>query len=378
MTHSAGTSLDRLLYDWLAEADDRKFDQAFARYYATASTQLVRYLTRRSSLADLDCEQIAVDALLKFFARVGRERRQASAVVAQALPRIRPLDLGPFHIRQVRRWTDEVGTFRYRSMTFVLAPSAEDRPWKADIQAINDTISPLQRQGSQLLDGVRTALADVALAAALVATEFVADSGAVVEALPQLRVPTNGYLFDIAQSLYLDECKARGRKKRGGSGYDPGAARANGCDVAALPPLPTADDTVSGEDDGEGGWSAAGVSELEYLAVTSGDDPSLSQSDEDFCEQFFEYLRKPVAEAEEALREASSPGRADAAEKRLASVSRKNERLLSVLTLRIEGHTQEAIAEKLNISRNQVKYMVESVQSAYEQWSAMAARGARS
>jgi DNA-binding NarL/FixJ family response regulator len=62
----------------------------------------------------------------------------------------------------------------------------------------------------------------------------------------------------------------------------------------------------------------------------------------------------------------------------LASVSRKNERLLAVLTLRIEGHTQEAIAEKLNISRNQVKYMVESVQSAYEQWSAMAARGARS
>src|SRR3984885_15894331 len=98
---STATQLDQMLYTWLAEPDNGKFDQAFKKYYAEASSKLVAYLARRSSLLDLDCEQIAVDALLKFFCRVGRDRREAAESIVAALAQVRPLNLGPFHARHV-------------------------------------------------------------------------------------------------------------------------------------------------------------------------------------------------------------------------------------------------------------------------------------
>jgi len=58
----------------------------------------------------------------------------------------------------------------------------------------------------------------------------------------------------------------------------------------------------------------------------------------------------------------------------LESISNKNERVITVLSMRIEGQTQEEIAEALGISRNQVKYIVELMQAAYEQFCAAAAR----
>jgi DNA-directed RNA polymerase specialized sigma24 family protein len=416
---STVTQLDRMLYGWLAERDERRFDQAFERYYAVASTQVVRYLSRRSSLPDLDCEQIAVDALLKFFGRVGRERRRAVQSIGDAVAALEPLNLGPLHDRQVRRWSGEVGSFSRLCTNFVVQPDDTDPALKAAIQAVNDQISPLQRQGWHFLESARTAVADVAdvadvasdadasvadteansdfaiirrFAVALrdaVASDrpsaaeskcpgvarFVAGTSTIVDSLPLLRVPTNGYLFDIAHSLYLDECKARGRRKRGGSGY---AGSPGTVSPGSLSSLVDLDESGWPEEEGEGSpWAAASTLSVDPLSAEPGVDPAVAQLHEDFFERFHAYLRRPVAEAEEAYREAALHGRAEAARRRLESVGRKNERLLAVLTMRIEGQTQEAIAEALEISRNQVKYIVEQVQSAYGQFCALAQRNAR-
>jgi hypothetical protein len=298
--HATVTQLDRMLYEWLAETDDRRFDLAFKRYYAEASCHVVRYLSRRSSLADLDCEQIAVDALLRFFGRVGRDRRLAAQSLSAALPRIEPLNLGPFHVRQVVRWTTEVGTFRHASMSFTAHQDAAES-WKAQIQTLTDGITPLQRQGCHLLESARTACHaiappevpagagdDATAADGPISTQFAvirefalalrnaAQSAAgpgdpelrhpgllgfvdgcwtVVEALPLLRVPTNGYLFDIAQSLYLDECKARGRRKRGGSGFSANGAD-QGHEAGTMPPSPL-DDAGWPEEEDDGSRSGA-------------------------------------------------------------------------------------------------------------------------
>jgi len=420
--HATVTQLDRLLYDWLAEADERRFDLAFKRYYAQASTQLVRYLARRSSLPDLDCEQIAVDALLKFFARVGRERRQASASVGSALSRIEPLDLGPFHVRQVQRWIGEVGGFRQSSMSFT--PDAAAGDFKSQIQVLADGIAPLQRQGCHLVDTVRTqvigdsrtpdgdpqthedeaapcpeyvvlrefavALRDAAARHDAAQTpvgsadpesrerqllRFVDGSWTVVEALPLLRVPTNGYLFDIAQSLYLDECKARGRRKRGGTGYAPGGAEELGtAGLSSMTPVYAMDESDWPEEGADGSRSSSSAIGVGGVLAEVAVDPASEHIDEDFCERFYEYLRKPLLDAEEAYHQAATRGRAEAERKRLESISRKNERLMLVLAMRIEGRTQEEIADALELSRNQVKYIVETVQSAYAQFCAAAAR----
>jgi DNA-directed RNA polymerase specialized sigma24 family protein len=106
-------------------------------------------------------------------------------------------------------------------------------------------------------------------------------------------------------------------------------------------------------------------------------DPTAELIDEDFCEQFYACLRKPLHDAEEAYRQAAAVGKADAERKRLASVSDKHARLMAVLTMRIEGQTQEAIAQLLDLSRNQVKYIAEQVQAAYQQFCASAMRPAR-
>jgi len=418
-----------MLYEWLAQADDRRFDLAFKRYYAETSTQLIRYLARRSSLADLDCEQIAVDALLKFFSRVGRERRQASASVGLALSQIVPLNLGAFHVQQVQRWTREIGSFRHASMNF----TAEDGTGnvKSQIQALTDSIAPLQHQGYHLLEtaralvtgnapaGPRSGCESCAIEEASADEEAITDEEAisleyellrkfalslrdaahssadsidvesrhpglvrfvdgawtVVEVLPLLRVPTSGYLFDIAHSLYLDECKARGRRKRGGSGYATGGVEASG--AAGTPAMATGFslDDRDWPDDADGNRSAVSFA----AAITDfGVDPTGEHIDEDFCERFYAYLRKPLQDAEEAHQQAAARGRAAAERKRLESVARKSERLMAVLAMRIEGRTQQEIAATLELSRNQVKYIVEHVQSAYEQFCTATARTGRS
>jgi hypothetical protein len=254
------TRLDQMLYAWLAEPNDLKFEQAFQKYYDAAFATLVRYLARRAGPADLDLEQMAVDALLKFFCKAGRERRVASEKVRHALPNIEPLNAGQIHVRQVRRWTSEVEAFRGAAMSFnVMQDDTDDRDWKAEIHSLAATIPPLQQQGCHILNAVQSAVARIldlnedprheedesfhvgavasfaarvrseaaensACAAAVEAQHpgtlrLVEGSWTVIGALPALRVPTNGYLFEIAQSVYLDECKARGRQKRGGSGH---------------------------------------------------------------------------------------------------------------------------------------------------------------
>jgi len=407
------TQLDQMLYAWLAETDDRKFDRAFQRYYEGASPSLVRYLMRCSSLADLDCEQIAVDALLKFFCRAGRDRRQAATAVSNALPLVQPLNLGPFHVRHVQRWTGEVDSFKRTSMTFKLTPQdGAERPWKAEIQAQIEGIPPLQRQGLHLLESVRVACAahlpdDApgnggadyepsegpsdeyasvrAFAAHLRMAAEKGDAGVlaaeshhpgivrcvdgawtVIDALPALRIPTNGYLFDIAHSLYLDECKARGRKKRGGSGAYPGQPEGDHT-TGGLAPFNLDEESPLDERVSDvSGTPVAFAGRPSELAA----DPTAELIDEDFCEQFYVYLSKPVDDAQEAYRRAAATGKAEAERKRLASISEKHARFMSVLAMRIEGQTQEAIAESLGLSRNQVKYITEQAQAAYQQFCA--------
>ena len=352
------TRLDEKLYAWLTEPDDRKFDRAFEKYHDEAFAGLVRYLARCSSSLGLDFEQIAADALLKFFSRVGRQRREASGLIGNALTQIRPLDLGSFHVREVRRWTTEVGSFRETSMTFKVTQQEERRNWMAEIQALADKIPPLQRRGGHVLESVRAAISPADDGATL----FVEFTVTIVESLPLLRVPTNGYLFDMAQSLYLDECKSRGRLKRRGPDTWHPLTRIN------------LDDEESSNEYSD--QVAAAPMQMVFASdlADAAVDPESDLAGKDFCEKFYAYLRRPLDLAEEAYRIAAANGTAAAERKRMDSLGSKLDRVIAVLTMRIEGHTQEDIAQVLDLSRNQVKYIAELVQEAYEQFSAMCTR----
>lgn len=349
-----------MLYSWLAETDDHRFKRAFERYFRAALAHLTQYLARRSSLSDLDSEQVAVDALLTFFSRIGRERRDSSRAVATALESLEPVDLTAFHARLVRSWVRRSTKCRQACMSFTLTPDEEDAGWKVRLVELNGHIPPLVRQGENLIEGERVAAGDgKAFTVHLPLQQFVHQAGIVVECLPKLRVPTSGYLFDIAKNLYLDECKARGRKKRGGTGY-----------MASMPRHPLALEETDTLDEYIDDSVLGPRSVVDEVASPAGAwDVAAEDVDEDFCEQFYAYLRRPLQDAEEAYRVAAARGSGVAERKRLESLSQKSERLMTVLALRVEGHTQEEIATQLGISRNQVKYVIELVQASYAQFS---------
>src|SRR5580700_1679282 len=76
------TTLDRQLYAWLVESDERRFTLAFNVYFSVAFPAVVRFLARISRWDSARLEELAQDALLRFFDRVGRDRRLASDTVA--------------------------------------------------------------------------------------------------------------------------------------------------------------------------------------------------------------------------------------------------------------------------------------------------------
>ena len=396
------TALDHRLYGWLIETDERRFRRAFDRYFQLAFPAVVRHLSRLSRWDEAPLEDLAQDAMLRFFDRVGRGRRDATESVVQALPRIIPVGLGSAHERRVRTWCADVEAFTDAATHFA-PPQADDLndvEWKSRIRLLADRIPRLQAAGRSLIEEAGVALrwrpattqgSDAASVSDLVVGELTSGSdrasvaerelpgvarlvpgiAVITTALPRLRVPTNAYLFEIAMSLYLDECKRRARKKRGGTGVA-AAARVNG----SAPSGPAADDPerpFPDHPDGalEGGNPLVEVSDLSLEPRAASDrgapgvDPTPRYEHEQFFQKFYEYLRRPVDDATEAFAGADSGDESRAARRRLESVSRKFSRTVSVLSMLGEGHTQEQTAARLGLSRNQVKYIVELVKDAY-------------
>jgi len=400
------TSLDQRLYAWLQEADEQRFEQVFCDYFSLAYPALIRRLSRLSNWDVSDLEEIAQDALLRFFERAGHGRRDAAAALAGTLARIRPPDLGSFNVRQVLAWTGAVAEFRARTITFRL-PLAEpriDASWKQAIRDLAAEITPLQRRGWQHIDVVRIALnwsgdADPgpaeSLAAAIEARtpeaaaaeatlpgtiSFVDDTCTVITLLPRLRVPTNSYLFEIATTIYFDACRSRGRQKRGGRLPDPAHAvnEPAGEDMWAHPLeqlLREPDDDC--EDAVEVGETWGRQPEL--LAPSGGGQSAADEAqryeDEQFMERFYDYLREPVDRAMAAYEAARTKGRGAAERRRLDSLTHKFSRTEAVLRALGEGYTQEQTAQRLGISRNQVKYVVELIQEALARFSSISLRG---
>ncbi|MDE2250035.1 MAG: hypothetical protein KGL25_01335 [Gammaproteobacteria bacterium] len=401
------TPLDQRLYAWLSEADERRFERAFSAYFAVAFPAVVRYLVRMSRWDPTQLEELAQDALLRFFDRIGRGRRQASAVITTTLPSIRPLPWGALHERQVSEWTRQVGSFRDEAMGFrpVATADPEDRAWKALLDRISARIPELVREGLNVLNAVRLGIrweapestdaraedpenfascfhSELAIASSRAAAAaqhcpalvpFVSGTWTITAALPQLRVPTNGYLFEMAMTLYLDECRKRGRIKRGGTGAQRELTPPP--DLVPLADHPLEPSDGEGESDTDGGCARGGDEVVSFRHQTTTtdlpvSDPTLQLEHTEFLEKFYAYLRRPVEAARNGCLQAQTRGQAMAERARLDSPTRKLDRTLAVLALMGEGHTQEETAAQLELTRNQVKYIIEKVQEAYLRFAA--------
>jgi len=403
------TTLDIRLYAWLLETDDRRFDLAFNAYFSVAYPAVIRRIARLSNWDLPQLEELAQDTLFKFFGLVGRGRRESSELIKGALAAMRPLDLGSFHERRLGEWRVAVASYQSEAMNFQLPPmtdagsAAYDMEWKAAIRALAERIAPLQRQGWHLIDMVRLELergnvgastemdhdgdqgcpsaaathvdaerwvAEVlegkARAAAAESripgvTLFVESTFLVIGAIPRLRVPTNGYLFEIAMTLYLDESRKRTRQKRGGG-------------VASWFSEPHPIDLLSSDPDMNGTGNepvleTVGAGHAAFFDAPSSD-PVRHIEDEQFLERFYHFLRAPLDEAIDAFDKARSRGPAVVERRKMDSLHDKFSRTIDVLSFMGEGYSQDEIAAHLGISRNQVKYTIEVVQEAYARFAA--------
>jgi DNA-directed RNA polymerase specialized sigma24 family protein len=401
------TTLDNRLYAWLMETDEQRFDLAFNAYFSVAYPAVIRRMSRLSNWDLPQLEELAQDTLLKFFDRVGRGRRESSEIIKNALAAMRPLDLGSFHQRRCEEWWVAVASYRADAMNFRLPPMTDlgraeyDEEWKAAIRALAEKIAPLQRQGWHLIDAVRSELVrgkvvelpeidgagDHVHAQRWVAEvlemrayavpgenripgviQFVESTFLVIGAIPRLRVPTNGYLFEIAMTLYLDESRRRSRQKRGG-GSAICYSDSQPIDLVTVDPDShgLGDDPVPRRFD---------ISDANGMNAWYSD-PMRHLEDEQFLEMFYGFLRAPLDEAIDAYDKARSRGRAVVERRKLDSLNEKFSRIIDVLSLMGEGYSQDQIAARLGISRNQVKYTIEVVQDAHARFAAQSAAPVR-
>jgi DNA-directed RNA polymerase specialized sigma24 family protein len=398
------TTLDSRLYGWLNEPDQRRFAIAFNAYYAAAYPALLRRLARLSRWDLAELEDIAQDALFKFF-EAARLRQVVADNIRSRLGEVRPLSLGDLHERRVKDWSSDLEAFRKAVMSF--RPTPTDVVKKDEIRNLTAAIPPLQRRGWSLLEEVRHAVSKEACASTTPLTESL-ESGAdglgqfatdlmaenepaeaaekrlpgcrlfvhgvhgVTVKLPLIRIPTSALLFEIALTLYVDECRRRGRLKRGGSmGADPASGTPSGdaC-IAALYENEAINSEVEPSYGEEPAGYSADVSDW-HEAVACDEAVRLEQRD--VLEKFYKYLREPLDRAlARCIREPASR----AAGQRAAKLARKFDLVMDILARIGEGHSQADIAQLLGISRNQVKYVVESVQQAYASFVSGAAEDA--
>jgi DNA-directed RNA polymerase specialized sigma24 family protein len=372
--------LDRRLYDWLAEPDEQAFRRAFEAYFRLAFPALTRYLARLSCGDGADVEEMAQVALIRFFERIGRGRREAAQAIEEEVARLEPLDHGPLHRRQTEHWRADVGAFRERAIGFHPARcGAEDDQWLREIAAVRERIPALQDTGRLLIDGVRQRVGTPQPTAPEERSEFASriasfvqellsrtESGggttptaiycstahAIVERLPRLQIPANGYLFDTAASVYFDERRRRRRQALSlRAAPDPGRSGEDPTDADPGAELADLTGVAEPRTDVE---SVAGESSIERF------------EHEDVLARFHEHLCRPVEQLAARYARARASGRALAERRRWESASAKLSRTFAVLRLIGEGHGQEDTAERLGLTRNQVKYVIEQVQAEYE------------
>lgn len=418
-------TLDALLSRWVGEADDSRADTAFQAYYSTAFPSLARHVQHRTGWDLASAEDIAQEALLRFFERAGRGRREAVALVRSTATDLPASAHDAPHPQRTVRWAGDVSAFAGSVNGFRLSSETQWRTAAADIWS---QIVSLQKAGLCLIDEAarnlpwspdvgrantadgppvfpvdvqNTASADLnereisGLAGRLARAHSLNTSRAaiaeecrpgigrfaqtvltIVETLPRLRLPTNSYLFEIATTLFLDEIKRQRRRKRGGVRERVSVAEVGTCGIRDLADHPV--ELLSNEPQADLGdgirldqhLTSEGGSHAAASMLSRDVDPVVRYESEQFLLRFYEYLRAPVARAVRALEEARGTAQAFSEQYRLERVSRKFSRMMTVLSMMGEGYTQEETARRAGMSRNQVKYVLESVKEAYVRFAA--------
>lgn len=342
--------LEWLLYAWLSEPDQRRAGERFNDYFRVAFPELCRYV--RSLRTDsASAEDIAQQTLLKLLTHLGASRRVAAEQVLVTLSEQLPLGLGQPHTRLVREWRQRVQAFSDAAVGFrvVLDGREGSASWKERRAEINGRIESLTRQGRlvieeitrQCKEGPQNPEGD---AAARGVQQFLQGAEQICANLPALLIPSNGLLYTIAKRQFIDS------KRRHLHPVDSEVTGTSGSVLEDID-LPS-DDTA--------------LPQLSPIAEAAGSGARDLELERRYA-AFLEFLRASLTRAEAAVAEAASRGKATAERARAQSLRAKYDRLVAVL-IALRKHpqpTEQEIADRLGLTRNQVKYAIERIRSEF-------------
>jgi DNA-directed RNA polymerase specialized sigma24 family protein len=409
--------LDILLYAWLSEPDERRADEQFTRYFQVAFPEICRFI--RSFRADsATAQDLSQQALIKLFNYLGKDRSAADARLREALALLTPLPFGALHVRIVQAWRSQVGGFRDAALRFRIPNEPQRNPLacKELREEINGRIEPLQRQGTHFLGEVRarvglsfnalveaestegsasgvstlavqrpsekaagkrtpdtpedqiplfvttllryvvsrdSAQVDSALGC-VGAVDFVSCTSTICDTLPALTIPSNSLLYTIAKRQFLDGLRSKRTS-----------------DIELLTTAEDTDPDVLDELDLDGGFAMdRPYAPVESATAVMSDGENRDERDsrvEARYRAFVEFLRAPLTRAEGSLAEASLNGKAKAEQARVEALQRKYDRLMTVLHALHESPqpSEEDIARRHGLSRNQVKYAIERIREEF-------------
>jgi DNA-directed RNA polymerase specialized sigma24 family protein len=406
---SRADDLDFLLHAWLCEEDQKQAELKFSRYFRLAFAELSRYV--RSLGADPSTAQdIVQQSLIKLFDHLGVARPRASERMRAATAGIKPLKLGAMHVRLVQGWVRDLITFRDAALAFEIAKGEEASRWRPRRDEINARIDPLTRQGvrfiedlrsrfeasiatlmedqresrasarnpgHQYLDHVPGEIADEALRLFVdvflghaervdaVAFErslgcdgavgFVRHTSTACDYLATLAIPSNGLLYTIVKRQFLDSLKVKRRE--------------------VSESVPDLWDSEAPSILDELDLGAEGTTDLAPDAAFHAADPASEVLGLDRCvgeiesryRAFLELLRAPLTRAEGELAKAVARGRMKDEQARVDSLRIKYDRLMAVLAAlrEIPQPTENEIAERLGLTRNQIKYAIERIRQEF-------------
>ena len=412
---STTDELDVLLYAWLSEPEARRAELRFNDYFRAAFPAICRYV-RALRIDPATAQDIAQHALIKLFNHLGRTRRAADERMREAVSALRPLDFGAAHVRDIDAWRRQVRSFRDAAIGFRVTgePQGTRLAWQESRNQINGRIPPLVRQGTHFISDVQTrveprladlvspeslsgsspsgvdepqssdehavecdqegaidhgverflvrllryaqgrdwAVIDTALGCAG-AVGFLTHTSAVRACLSALAIPSNGLLYTIAKRHFLDRLRAR-----------------------KFQTAQTVQQLADGEreevldtlDPQEANSRERTTLEAEFCRHTARAESEVPEIEvEARYREFLEFLRAPLTRAEGSLAAAAAKGKAKAEQARVDSLRIKYERLMAVLAALREHPqpTEEDIARRQGLTRNQVKYVIERIREEF-------------
>ena len=389
MNNQSRDTTEAAFYAWLSADSPAKQDAHFARFYTGFSRVLEGSIRKRfRGMEQHVIDDAIAETMLIMLEKFGEPRRTAFVAVPEVLARLQPLDLGPLHTRRVGRWKTRLAQYRLNVLAYAPTVASSNADRKRQIATLSEEHRSLQNDGHSCVNDLRATVEttqhppkelqwaikrfitklhqrlasepaqtiDQAWGVAG-ASGFVLSMDELLTALPRLQVLSLAYVFVVC----MNELNAffRGGLKESGRP----ASRTNGDRAEHEPdekedaegePQTVADPAFE-HWEGRGSWIAdEAYGEVETLA-----DPSASPEDQFAQQQLFQHLKDaleaPIQVAKDALAQTQTKKDRDRAQTKLDRALREHELDCALLIGWIDDESQEAQAEQLCLTRNQIR-----------------------